>query len=67
MVIWCTNNTGKGDTRFLAKEGTVTQVKFWLVEYLNSGVLEETSGWADITAQIEKANGKDKKKHGKVF
>lgn len=67
MVIWCTNNTKKGDTRFLAKEGTVTQVKFWLVEYLNSGVFEETSGWADITAQIEKANRKDKKKHGKVF
>ena len=61
MVIWCTNNTEKGDTRFLAKEGTVTQVKFWLVEYLNSGVLEETSGWADITAQIEKANRKDRK------
>ena len=61
MVIWCTNNTPKGDTRFLAKEGTVTQVKFWLVEYLNSGILEETSGWADITAQIEKANRKDRK------
>ena len=64
MVIWCTNNTGKGDTRFLAKEGTVTQVKFWLVNYLNSGVFEEMSGWADITDQIEKASRKDKKKHG---
>ena len=64
MVIWCTNNTGKGDTRFLAKEGTVTQVKFWLVNYLNSGVFEEMSGWADITDQIEKANRKGKKKHG---
>ena len=67
MVIWCTNNTGKGDTRFLAKEGTVTQVKFWLVNYLKSGVFEEMSGWADVTAQIEKANRKGKKKHGKVF
>ncbi len=67
MVIWCTNNTGKGDTRFLAKEGTVTQVKFWLVNYLNSGVFEEMNGWADITSQIEKANRKGKKKHGKVF
>ena len=67
MVIWCTNNTGKGDTRFLAKEGTVTQVKFWLVNYLNSGVFEEMSGWTDITDQIEKANRKGKKKHGKVF
>ncbi len=64
MVIWCTNNTGKGDTRFLAKEGTVTQVKFWLVNYLNSGVFEEMNGWADITSQIEKANRKGKKKHG---
>lgn len=64
MVIWCTNNTGKGDTRFLAKEGTATQVKFWLVNYLNSGVFEEMSGWADITDQIEKASRKGKKKHG---
>ena len=64
MVIWCTNNTGKGNTRFLAKEGTVTQVKFWLVNYLKSGVFEEMSGWADVTAQIEKANRKGKKKHG---
>jgi hypothetical protein len=64
MVIWCTNNTGKGNTRFLAKEGTVTQVKFWLVNYLKSSVFEEMSGWADVTAQIEKANRKGKKKHG---
>ena len=64
MVIWCTNNTGKGNTRFLAKEGTVTQVKFWLVNYLKFGVFEEMSGWADITDQIEKANRKGKKKHG---
>ena len=64
MVIWCTNNTGKGNTRFLAKEGTVAQVKFWLVNYLNSGVFEEMSGWTDITGQIEKANRKGKKKHG---
>ncbi len=64
MVIWCTNNTGKGNTRFLAKEGTVTQVKFWLVNYLNQGSFEEMSGWADITDQIEKENRKGKKKHG---
>ena len=67
MVIWCTNNTEKGDTRFLAKEGTVTQVKFWLVNYLNSGFFEEMSSWVDITAQIEKAKRKEEKKHGKVF
>ncbi len=64
MVIWCTNNTGKGNTRFLAKEGTVAQVKFWLVNDLNSGVFEERNGWTDITGQIEKANRKGKQKHG---
>lgn len=64
MVIWCTNNTGKGNTRFLAKEGTVTQVKFWMASYLNQGFFKEMSGWADITDQIEKANRKGKKKHG---
>ena len=60
MVIWCTNNTGKGDIRFLAREGTVTQVKFWLIHYLNQGFFEEMSGWADITDQIEKENRKIK-------
>lgn len=64
MVIWCTNNTGKGVTRFLAKEGTATQVKFWMVNYLAHGFLEEMNGWADITSQIEKANRKGKEKHG---
>ena len=64
MVIWCTNNTGKGNTRFLAKEGTVAQVKFWLVHYLDQGFFEEMSSWADVTDQVEKANRKGKKKHG---
>ncbi len=71
MVIWCTNNTGRGDARFLAKEGTVVQVKFWLVNYLEHGFFEKMSGWADVTAQIEaltarmeKEKRKDKKKHG---
>ncbi len=66
-VIWCTNNTKNGNTRFLAREGTVTQVKFWLANYLNHGFFEEMSGWADITAQIENAKRKDEKKHGKIF
>ena len=64
MVIWCTNHTGKGSVRFLAKEGTVTQVKFWLVHYLDQGFFEEMSSWADVTDQVEKANRKGKKKHG---
>ncbi len=74
MVIWCTNNTGKGDTRFLAKEGTVTQVNFWLTGYLDHGFFEGVSGWTDVTSQIEsitpqmeKEMRKDKKKHGKIF
>ena len=74
MVICRIHHTGKEDTRFLAKEGTVTQVKFWLVHYLNHGFLEEMSGWADVTGQIEsisakmeKEERKGKKKHGKVF
>ncbi|MCI8454429.1 MAG: hypothetical protein HFE84_07435 [Lachnospiraceae bacterium] len=62
-VIWRTNITGKGTSRFFAKKGTVTQVKFWLVHYLNEGSFEETSGWADITAQVEK----EWRKHGKVL
>ena len=71
MVIWCTTNTGKGDTRFLAREGTVTQVKFWLVGYLDRGYFEEMSGWSDVTTQIEsitarmeKEKRKGEKKHG---
>ena len=62
MVIWCSNNTGKGNFRFLAKEGTVTQVKFWLVNFLNHGFFEEMVGWVDITAQIEKEKRKDEKR-----
>jgi len=65
MVIWCTNNTGKGNTRFLAREGTVTQVKFWLVRYMDCGYFAVTGGWTDITARIEK--GKGEMKHGKLF
>ncbi len=53
MVIWCTNNVKKEEARFLAKEGTVTQVKFWLVSYLNSGIFDEMSGWVDITDRME--------------
>lgn len=58
MVIRCTNNTGKGNTRFLAREGTATQVKFWLIKYMDQGYFEETGGWADITAQIKRQVGK---------
>ena len=67
LVIWCTNNIGRGNTRFLAREGTVAQVKFWLVNYMERGLFEEMSSWADITAQIEKEMKKSEKKQGKVF
>lgn len=65
VVIWCTNNAGKGDTRFLAREGTVTQVKFWMNRFLNEGYFEDLSGWEDITAQVKKEWKKGK--HGKLF
>lgn len=65
MVIWCTNNTWKGDIRFLAREGTVTQVKFWMNRFLNEGFFEDLSGWKDITAQVKKEWKKGK--HGKLF
>lgn len=66
-IIWCTNNTEKGNTRFLAREGNVTQVKFWLVNYLDCGFFEEMSDWTDITALIEKEKRKGEKKNGKIF
>ena len=65
VVIWCTNNAGKGDTRFLAREGTVTQVKFWMNRFLNEGYFEDLSGWEDITAQVKKEWKKGK--HAKLF
>lgn len=67
MVIWRVSNAAGRDIRFLAKEGTVTQVKFWMVHYLEQGFFNELSGWTDITDQIEKADRKGKKRHGKIF
>lgn len=63
MVTWRANAAGKGKQRFLAREGTANQVKFWLVHYLNDGFFEEMGGWEDVTAKVEK----EWKKHGKVF
>ncbi|MCI8512740.1 MAG: hypothetical protein HFE83_12250 [Lachnospiraceae bacterium] len=62
-VIWRTDPAGGGIFRFFAKEGTITQVKFWLTCYLEKGSFEETSGWVDITAQLEK----EWRKHRNVF
>ena len=62
MVIWCSDNRGGGDTRFLAREGTVTQVKFWLNGYLERGFSGEMSGWTDITDQIEKLENRTRKR-----
>lgn len=66
MVIWCTNHPGKGNPCFWAKEGTMTQVKFWMAGYINNGFFER-NGWADVTDRIEKEKRKGDKKHGKVF
>lgn len=64
MVIWCSDNRGGGDTRFFAREGTVTQVKFWLNGYLERGFSGEMSGWTDITDQIEKLENRTRKRKG---
>lgn len=63
MVIWSRNNPLKKEESFLAREGTATQVKFWLNSYLNNGFFEETGGWSDVTAQVEK----EWRKYGKVL
>lgn len=62
LVFWRIKDPGEGDVRFFAREGTVNQVKFWLVNYLEDGPSEGMQGWSDITAQIEK----EWKKHGKI-
>ncbi len=67
MVVWCTNQTEKGEAAFLRREGTATQVNFWLVNYIEHGYMESTGGWADITAQVEKELKKGERKHGKLF
>ena len=64
MVIWSSDNRGGGDTRFFAREGTVTQVKFWLNGYLERGFSGEMSGWTDITDQIEKLENRTRKRKG---
>lgn len=63
LVVWYTGDAEKGKSRFYAKEGTAIQVKFWLVNGLNSGFSGEKDGWNEITDQIEK----EWKKNGKVF
>lgn len=56
QVIWCTNIRDEQARRYFRKAGTVNQVKFWLMEYLNEG--EMTGYWDDITAL---AGGKGRK------
>jgi len=53
MVIWRTAGDANHKCRFYVREGTVTQVNFWLSRYLERGFFEEMSGWTDVTAQIE--------------
>ena len=56
QVIWCTNIRDEKSRRYFRKAGTVTQVKFWLIQYLNEGYMDEY--WDDITAL---AGGKERK------
>ena len=48
QVIWCTNIRDEQTRRYFRKTGTVNQVKFWLMQYLNEGKMNEY--WDDITA-----------------
>lgn len=48
QVIWCTNRWDERVRRYFRKAGSVTQVKFWLIQYLNEGYMDEY--WDDITA-----------------
>ena len=56
QVIWCTNIWEEQTRRYFRKTGTVNQVKFWLMQYLNEGKMNEY--WDDITAL---AGGKGRK------
>jgi len=56
QVIWCTNIRDEQTRRCFRKAGTVNQVKFWLMQYLNEGKMNEY--WDDITAL---AGGKGRK------
>lgn len=47
QVIWCTNIRDEKVRRYFRKAGTVTQVKFWLIQYLNEGYADEY--WDEIT------------------
>lgn len=64
-VFWHTADNGQA--RVLARSGTVTQVNFWLANYLDQGYFAEMSGWTDVTAQLEKEQRRSAKRHGKVF
>ena len=52
QVIWRTNIWEDKACRFFRKEGTVTQVKFWLIQYLNEGYVDEY--WEEIDDPTKK-------------
>lgn len=52
QVILCTNIRSDKARRFFQKEGTVTQVKFWLIQYLNEGYLDKY--WNEIADPAKK-------------
>ncbi len=61
LVVWCLYFIEQKDTRFFTREGTVTQVTFWLNQALSDSALKETpaleemAGWSDITSQVKKS------------
>lgn len=52
QVIWCTNIWFDKARRFFRREGTVNQVKFWLIQYLNEGYVDEY--WDEISDPAKK-------------
>ena len=56
QVIWCTNRWDERARRYFRRAGSVTQVKFWLIQYLNEGCVDEY--WDDVTAL---AGGQERK------
>ena len=52
QVIWCTNIWSDKTRRFFRKAGTVTQVNFWLIQYLNEGYVDEY--WIEIAGPAKK-------------
>lgn len=59
QVIWCTNIWEDKARRYFRKAGTINQVKFWLIQYLSEGYMDEC--WKEIPVPVKK---KGRKQYG---